>query len=339
LSLIDSEFPREICVEDKLKKENHYLDATIQLAKRNGLYYYFILRLRELNLVMSFVDKDYWNREIQKLSALKKTLAFLNEVSRENGIDYILIKACTSIPHVPRDIDIFVRTEDRTRIRNIFESNGMRSIYSNDVETVFIKDGYIKVDIYSRIQYLSKEFIDNKFLWHSSIEDQMLGINFRHLNKEADFLCMLIHSIFGHRSMTLLDFMYMRSILNDIQDIDFCREYARNMGWSGVFDLGLEKLMSLYNKIYEDREVVCFPYLFDWNFILKCISKVEKSDMKRVEKVFFLLSLGLDRVNYELKRSPFYDSLSTFNTGKRMFNNLNYFVRSRCGDKKDVYLR
>ena len=338
LSIVDPEYPSDIRVEEIVEDRN-LLKAAIKFAERNGLYYYFALRLRESNIDLSFLKKEqeHWEGELQKLSALKKTFAFLNDMQKNYGIDYILIKACTRIPHVPRDVDIFVRIKDREKIYNIFKREGMETIYSNDVETAFNKEGYMKLDIYSRIQYIGMNFIDGAFFWNSKVEDGMFGIKYLGLKDEANFLLLLIHSIFGHRNMTLLDFLHMRALLSNT-DKRVCRDYAYKKGWGRVLDMGLERLESLYRTIYKEGEVILFPYLFNRKFMSNCVASIEGLEMKKREKVFFNISLGLDRLTYELEKMPFYDYLLAFNTGRRIFNSLGYFVRNRRGDRHGIYM-
>ena len=335
LSVVDPEYPNDIHVEEMVSNRN-FMKKAIKFAEKNGLYYYFILRLRELNIDLSFLDKERWDIEVQKLSALKKTLAFLNDMQKHYGIDYILIKACTTIPHIPRDVDILVRIKDRERIYDMFKREGMKIVYSNPVETAFGKEGYMKLDLYSRIEYIGMNFIDGEFLWNSKVEDKMFGIKYLGLKDEANFILLLVHSIFGHRSMTLLDFLHMRSLMNNI-DKRVCRDHAYENGWGVVFDMGLGKMESIYKTIYKDGGVVSFPYLFDRKFMLRCIASIEGLKMQRSEKGFFHISLVLDRVSYGLAKSPFYDYLLAFSTGRKVFNSLGYFVRNRRGDRHGIY--
>lgn len=338
LSVVDPKYPKDIPVEG-ISKDKKLLKSAIKLAERNGLYYYFVHRLKELDpdLELSDEEQERWNNELRKLPALKETFTFLNEMQLRDGINYILIKACTTIPHFPRDVDILVRIEDKDRIYGMFARDGMEIAYSNDVETAFNKEGYTKLDIYSKIQYIGMNFIDSEFLWNSEIEDEMFGIKYPSLNDEANFLLLIVHSIFGHRSMTLLDFLHVRSLMDNIPDIDVCRGHAYEKGWGAVFDMGLERLDAVYKTIYEGDEVVSFPYLFDRKFMMKCVASIEGLRMNKRERVFFSLSLGLDRIAYELARSPFYDYLLAFSAGRRMFNSLGYFVRSKRGDRHGIY--
>lgn len=335
LSVVDPEYTNNIQVKEIVKNRD-LLKAAIKLAERNGLYYCFVQRLRELDIDLSFLDKERWGKEEQKLSALKKTFGFLNDMQKNYGIDYILIKACTKVPHVPRDVDILVHIEDRERIYDVFKREGMKTIYSNLVETAFGKEGYMKLDIYSRIEYISVEFIDKVFLWNSKVKDRMFGIEYPSLDEEANFILLLVHSLLGHRSMTLLDFLHIKALMSNI-DKSVCREHASKKGWGKVFDMSLEKLESVYKTIYKEGGVVSFPYLFDRKFMMRCVASIERLHMGKREKVFFSISLVLDRLSYELAKSPFYNYLLAFNTGRRIFNYFGYFIRDRRGDRHGIY--
>lgn len=251
LSVVDPEYPVEVDV-DRLGRDKKLFKLAIKLAERNGLYYHFILRLRELNQDLSFLDKERWDGELQKLSALKKTLTFMNDVQKE-GIEYILIKACTKIPHIPRDVDIFVKTEEREEILEMFENMGMKYDQKSDVETSLRKEGYLKIDVYSEICYFSVDFFNGNFLWENITKNKMLDMEYPSLNKEADFLLLLVHSLFGHRSMSLLDFLHIKSLRNEI-DVNACIKYTFENGWDSVFDLYLRELDILSKRIYEEED-------------------------------------------------------------------------------------
>ena len=273
LSVVDSEYPSDISV-DELTKNKDLLKSAIKLAEKNGLYYYFVIRLNELNADTSFIGKKRWKEEKLKLSGFKGTIALLNEVSKDDKIPYLLIKACTNIPHVPRDVDIFIRNDDQKALVKALESRGMKCIHSDDVDTTLTKGKYMKVDLYTGLCYFTIEFIDGDFLWRSQLTDNMFGINYIGLKNEANFLIMLVHSLFGHSSMSLLDFLHMKSLMEGIQDIDICRKYAQDMGWGSAFDLGLKELEIIHKRIYENGEAVSFPYLFDQKLIVRCISEM-----------------------------------------------------------------
>jgi hypothetical protein len=333
LSVVDPEYPSGIHVEEVVKNRN-LLKSAIKLAERNGLYYYFIYRLKELGADSSFLEKERWNEEERKLSGLKNTITLLNKVSKDYGIEYIIIKACNTIPHIPRDVDIFVRNEDRTKIIEALEDNGMRCIYSGVTETA-LKGDYMKVDVYTEICYIGVDFMDGRFLRQSSVKDEVFGTEYYGLNNEANLLLLLVHSLFGHRSMSLLDFLHIKHIRGDI-NIDGCRAYAYKMGWESVFDLVLNELDTLNERIYTGGAAIRFPYLFDINFILKCVSRIEGLNMGGYNKIFLHATLVQDRVIYELKDTPIYNLLKAFEPTRHLINSLTASVKVMRGDRKSV---
>ena len=322
LSVIDPEYPNDITVEE-IAKDRALLKSTIKLAERNGLYYYFIYKLKKLGVDPPLSENNRWKEENQRLSEFKETIKLLNTVSNDYGIDYIIIKACNAIPHIPRDIDIFVRNKDRTKIINALEDNGMKCVISDVTETVLRKEGYIEIELYSKICYLGMDFIDGNFFWESRIKDMMFEMEYSSLNKEANFLLMLIHRLLGHRSMSLLDFLHMKYLRNDI-NIDVCRRHAYEKGWGSVFDLALNELNILYEKIYKEGSVVHFPYLYDRNFMLKCVSEIDGLRMGKRNKIIFHLSLIQDRFIHELKDSFSYNLLKSFKPSRVV---ITFFIR------------
>lgn len=330
LSVVDPEYPNDIHV-DEIVKNRDLLKKSIKLAEKNGLYYYFILKLKELNIDLSFLGEERWDKENQKLSEFKETMMLLNKVSKEYGIDYIIIKACNAIPHIPRDVDIFVRNEDRTKIINALEDKGMKCVISDVTETVLRKAGYIDVELYSKICYLGMDFIDGSFLGESGVKDMMFGMEYSGLNKEANFLLMLIHRLLGHRSMSLLDFLHMNSLKDDI-NIDTCRKYAREKGWESVFDLALNELNGLYERMYKEGDVVPFPYLYDRNFMLKCVSEIDGLKMERHNKIIFYVSLIQDGIICKLKDSFLYNLLKSFKPTRILVSFFTRRVRKMRGD-------
>lgn len=332
LSVVDLEYPNDIQVAEIASNRN-LMKKAIKLAERNGLYYYFIRRLKELGADISLSEKDRWKVENQKMSEFKETIMLLNNISKDSGIEYILIKACTTVPHVPRDVDIFVNMEKREGMLKAFENRGMKYDQKSDVETSLRKEGYLRIDIYSKICYFTVDFFKDNFLWESITKSKMLGIEYPSLNKEADFLLLLVHSLFGHRSISLLDFLHIKSLRNEI-DVDTCRKCAFENGWASVFDLYLRKLDALHKRIYDEQKVIRFPYIFDQNFILECVSKIEGLRLNKFNKVALRISLILDKIRESQKNSALYTLLKSFEPTRKLINYFISFVRAMRGDKK-----
>ena len=332
LSVVDSDYLSNNWAEE-IAKDKSLLKSVIKLAERNGLYYYFIYRLKELGIDLSLSEEEHWKRENQRLLKLKNTISLINKISTDYEIGYIVIKACNTIPHVPRDIDIFIRSDDRVKIIKAFKENGMKCVQKGVSETALEGDNFIRTDIYTEICYVGVNFLDKDFLFQSKVENEIFGLKYFGLSNEADLLLMLVHTLFGHRSISLLDFLHINRLRENV-DINVCRKYASERGWEMVFDLVLDELDNIFEKINRSAEVVNFPYLFNSNFILKSISQIKGLHLKNYDKIRIHITLAQDRVIYELKDTPIYNLLKSINPVRNLVNSLTAWFKGRRGDRK-----
>ena len=331
LTLLDPEYAPGADIIKVVGENRRLLKPAVKLAERNGLYYYLMCRLKELNLDLLFESEKRWQEENAGLGRLKNTIALLNNISDDCGVAYIWIKSCHPITHIPRDVDILLKREERARFIGALEEKGMK--YDRcDIQTVLDKKGFLRIDIYHEINYFNNKFIESTFLWSSVSQAQLVGITYPALNKEADFLLMLAHSLFNHRSMTLLDFLHMKSLRNDI-DIATCREHAFNNGWGAVFDLSLKELDNVHRRIYEEGAAIRFPYIFDTDFVIKCVAMTDGLSLSRLNWMFLPVYLGLVRLRESQKDTSLYRLLRSFEPTRRLLNNCIKLLRIMRGDK------
>ena len=336
LGVVDPAYKATTCVE-KVATNKSLLMSAFRLANRNGLSYFFLYRLKELGLALELLEDNRWVKESQRLLRFKETILLLNSIAINHKIEYMLIKACNTIPHVPRDVDIFVRREERDRVIKALEDNGMKRIQSGVTETSL--GGYIgKIDVYTRICYLGFDFFDAEFLWQSrmKVQDEMLGIEYPGLNGEVNFLLALVHGFFGHRAITLLDFLHIKHLKEGIQNIKVCKKYAHERGWGLALDSILADIEGIQEKIYKRGEIVQFPYLFNRCLILKCISEIRGLDIGRFDKIFLQLSLIQDGAIARLRDTRLYNFLKSFETARNSINSLTAFIKKLRGDIKSV---
>lgn len=332
LSVVDPDYPYAIRVEE-IAKNRDLMKAAIKLAKRNGLYYYFIDKLMEQNTYLSFLGKEHWNEEEQKLSDFKETITLLNEASKESGISYILIKDCNTIPHIPRDVDIFVRAEEKEDMIKALDKYGVRCEHSGNIETTLVGESYLPIDIYTKIIYFGNEFLDEDFLFNFIEEKEIFGIRYPGLNNEAEFMLTLLHGLFGHRRLTLLDFLHLKWIRNSGLSIKFCESYARNRNWVSVFTLALERFNSIQKEVYEEKKEIVFPYLFDIKFVMECIQQIKGINLSPPDKLFINFSLFLDGAKLKLEDSIFYNMIRQCAPLRKALLSVGYRSRSMRGDK------
>lgn len=331
LSAIDPNYPNNNQITDLAKKE--YLISVIKLAKANGLYYHLIYRLKELNIDIPSSEEKHWNEELDALIKYKKTIEMIDQLSNRYDIDYILIKDCNTIPHIPRDIDIFIKSEDRVRYITALEDIGMKCTQSGIAETS-LTGNYLKTDIYTEICYMGIDFIEGSYLLNSRIENEIFGTKYTGLNNESNFLLLLIHSLFGHRSMSLLDFQHLNN-LYDKTDLNICRGYAIKQGWGRTFDIVLNKFNEIQRDLY-NVNFIYFPYLFKKNFLLECLSGVEEFDDSISNQFFVHTTFIQDRLIYELKDSLLYNLVKSFEPSRNIINSLTASIKSRRGDRKSL---
>lgn len=332
LSTVDCEYPNNIHPKEIVQNREVFLED-VKFAEKNGLYYYFIHRLNELNVDLPFLDQKHWDEEQKKLLGFKETITLLNSMPESCKDHWAVIKACTTLPHIPRDVDVFVPREKKKEIIKALENKGMECVHSDDIETTLAKGEYTNLDLYTRICYFGVECMDDGFLLSSFAKDEIFGMEYTALNEKADFLLTILHNLFGHGSMTLLDFLHIKSLRETVADLNFCRNYAYEHRWGQVFDLTVQKIDTLYGKIYKKKEMVSFPYLFSRSFILKCVSVMEELNMTKLNKSFLYSSLIWDKIVFQTKGSLIYNTLRSIEPLRKSINSLGYLIRHMRGDK------
>lgn len=335
-AIVDPDYQGDISVDEVINsnQKDQILKRTLKLAERNGLRYYFIQKLNERGIDISFIKQEELADEMQRSIDFKETVTFINSIANEHKLEYFIIKLFSTIPHTPNDVDLFIQKEERQRLITILEDNGMVCLHSSPAETKF-KGRYMKIDLYTEICYVGVDFIDESFLRKSAVKNNLLGVEYYGLNKEADFLLLLPHALFGHRRITLLDFLHLKNLKKSI-DVNECRDYAYENGWGKVFDLILNQLDSLYQDIYVKDNIIYFPYIFDRDFTLKCMFQLDDFDKNKFNPFFFNISFYLEEIEYRLEGTPLYNILKFFTPTRNLFNSICAFVKNKRGDRKSI---
>ena len=314
--------------------EERLLASVLAYARRNGLEYFFLERWESLGLVSNTENRRQLRLHRQRISQIAKTIAMLNGISERSDLDYVIIKMPCMIPHVPRDIDIFVPDHMREEVIGSLISRGMRSEHSSSAETSLAGEGYAKVDVYSKICYFGFEFLDDDFFRTSTAHEHLFEIRCPVLEKTAGFTVELLHSLFGHRSMTLLDYLNMRLLMESVDNVESSRGIALKYGWGGVFDRAMENLSTIQDKIHDSDEALIFPFLFDREFILDCVSTIDGLCLSRRQRSLIKVSLVLDELIAQSKDSGLYEVLRANSLTRGVANSIAHSVRILRGDRK-----
>jgi hypothetical protein len=290
--------------------------------------------MEELGIPLSASLNNRWNVEKNRALEFRHALSLITLSSHKGGYEYIFIKNCNSIPNIPRDIDIYIKSKDQEKIMALLATKGMKNVQKSVTETA-MKGDLMRVDFYTSICYVGITFFDDALLWNSRVLATDQDLQYIDLTNETNFLVMLVHSIFGHRSMSLLDFLHMGNIRPFI-NIGECREKASQKGWGLMVDLALATFDGLYETIYSKRTVVLFPFLFDSDFVIHCINKIDDLTVEYSQKLALHVTLFQDKLIFLMKDTRLYLLLKNFEPVRNMINTTTAYIKSGRRDKKNV---
>ncbi len=316
----------------KLKENRKLIDNVLHLAEINGLYYLFVINLKRLGLDLT--TEERFKLELAKLDEFKKTLKLLNDISNKKKIDHILIKSCIDIPHVPRDVDILIHSKQKDEFIEALLEKGLRPVYLTDVETALSKGGYLKIDIYTETRYMDYTFLDELFLWNSVSKTRIFGEEHWMLNNEANLLLLMVHSVFGHRNITFLDYIQINYNLSKTK-LTICRDNANEKGWIQTFNVIYSEFIKIKTMVESSSyETLYFPYKFDNKFILESIRGLNNKQITKKFLIILYVSLLIDGLIHELRKYKIYSYLLKYSWIRIAFNSFNYFIRHSVGDTK-----
>jgi hypothetical protein len=308
----------------------------IRIAKENGLLYYFAKRVVEEERFLRDPFKKMVEQEERNLVKLKQTLDFINSLFRQEGLDVMFIKLYRGIPYTPRDVDILIRKEQSRQVFMALKRRNIKLEKFYGVETQFEEKGLLKVDLYQGFHYLSLDFLGDEFLWKNPRTVNICSVECIIPSYEADFLSLIIHAFLGHRYLSLLDFLYAKSLLNnDHLKFDELLYQVEKYKWSYIFQIMVSIIRDLYQELYSGSGItsIDFPYRFHPFFILKALNSAGLQ-INTGKKMAFILSTLIDNAFYEytiVRRSMPIELPSEVK--KRMMKSI-HKIRSLSGDRK-----
>jgi len=251
----------------------------------------------------------------------------------------MFIKLYRGIPYTPRDVDILVRKEQSRQIFSALEKRNMVLKRFNGVETQFEEEGLLKVDLYQGFHYLSLDFSDDEFLWKDPRTVSICGVECLIPSYEADFLSLIIHALLGHRYLSLLDFLYAKSLLNRKLNLDESLRQAKKYGWSSAFLAIVSAIQNIHQAVYSGANItklISFPYTFSPRFILKAFQGFADMPISAKTKFTFILSTIIDSVFHEYQMIQRSTSFEAPNEVKKAVMRIIHKVRGLSGDYKYV---
>jgi hypothetical protein len=322
-----------------IKDERVWMNA-LRVADANGLLFYFCKRVVEEGSTFRrpFNAEMIVRREEEKFSQLRRTLAFLSSLFADNGMDFRFIKLYRGLPYVPRDVDVLITSEEVFDVVSLLRRRGFAVDSFDDVEIRCQRAGLLKVDLYCGFCYLSLPFIDEGFLWRDSRIVDVQGVDCPIPGFEADFLSLVIHSLLGHRRLSLLDFLYAKSLLNSERlRFDKMLKEAEKFGWAHAFTKVFHALEDLYESLYSIVDFprgISFPFVYSTKFVFEAFEGFAGLPVDVRTKFLFGLSAFLDAIYHKYLNLWQVIPIEIPKQLKNIVAKSLYKVRQQRGDRK-----
>jgi hypothetical protein len=269
----------------------------LRIAEQNELLYSFSKKaVKDEKIFPTKLLQTIIKEEEEKHSRFRNTLSFVSSLFNDEGLDYMFIKLYKGVPYTPRDVDVLIKKDENHRVMYAFRKRNAVVRAFDGAEINCEKKGLLKIDLYNGFYYFSRVFLDEDFLWRNSRKVKICGVECPIPSYEADFASLLIHSLLGHRHMSLLDFLYAKTLLIDGHlHIDEILQQTESKKWDYAFSRITSLIREVYKRLYVSGESVDFPLVFSPSFTLKCFQMDSKA------KFSFVLSTLLDRALYEYR--------------------------------------
>lgn len=262
------------------------INEMLHMAMKNKLNYYLckhILRERP----------DLANKQVMagikqgEESILKtaRSIKFMHSLFVEEGLDFLVIKTYKGLPFKTLDLDLLVRKEHYILATNALENRGAIRTDGRFLATLtklhLALPGYhmkdlLKMDLYKGILWWLPT-INEEFMWKKPRLINFYGVKCPIPNLEADLLSLFASSLFTDRKMTLLDFLYIKSILREKIDYHMLLEEAKKYGWGEEFLKVLSLIQGIDHMIYRNQAIpknIEFPFTLPWGILNAALPKV-----------------------------------------------------------------
>jgi hypothetical protein len=269
---------------EELIKKGLSLEVLFDEAKINKVSFQLAKKLKENRLVKSgdLVDsliEDGDNGAVK----LKNTLIALNNILGEKGIEFLVIKTYKTELFVTADIDIIVKSNDYEEAIIALENKGFskgggrffRLVNMLQLGTPdFIANGMLTIDFYGGIPWKGFSLMDEEFLWQEPRVMNFEGVRYLIPNPEADFLSIVLSTIFTDVKLTFLDYSYLNSLIDEGLDYQKIHYQANKFYWSDTFNKYILMLCNLKNRLRSEKPAplgVKFPIPVKFSFVINAL--------------------------------------------------------------------
>ncbi|MEM2842022.1 MAG: nucleotidyltransferase family protein [Thermoproteota archaeon] len=294
----------------KLKDEEVDWGKVLSIAEKNKLSYSFSQRIVKERCLFNSRLYEALVKGRENISKLRRTLNFIFALFEQLGRELIIIKLYKGLPYITYDVDVLVREEDFQDIAQTLERQGMvnlaevtrfkavKSLQYRRYEGVFWKNGLLQIELYTDFSWAGLPSLDSSVVWESPRRVDIHGIKCPIPSREADILLLLNHALFKDGNITLLDFLYINSLLKKNVNFSELFHEAEKYGWGNSLLALISTLRNTYQIIYQSEPMpsnIKFPYAVPLSLISHSVWKLLFTSMTRRDRIhpFTLLGYGL----------------------------------------------
>ncbi|KKQ75906.1 MAG: hypothetical protein US96_C0002G0019 [Candidatus Woesebacteria bacterium GW2011_GWB1_38_5b] len=177
---------------------------------RNSVAYFFSTNL---NIPKTITDHRIIHQGHKLKKRYLKTIRFLNHLSKESGIPYLLFKTVKRFPEVvDGDIDLFIKGKDFLRMIKLLCDLGFKCILEEPQKAICSKSGFCRLEPRVEACFHGLTVIDEKGVWRNQEKLDFAGLTLQTVKQEVDVSYQLLGLLYGPNYLKLYHFIQCKSV-------------------------------------------------------------------------------------------------------------------------------
>ena len=322
LKTINDSYFRDIKWEDMIRKTSQ--NRVLFIFSKNLLEHRKTkeLPLLQSNLTRIVLEGKKW------LKRLRDTLLFLDSLLAEKGINFLTVKTYKIIPYVTYEVDILVQPSEYQKTLEVLRKAGRIDKHPGkqaEKQRNFFRHDLLTTDIHKGFSWQGFEYLDANMLWKGVRKQEIGGVPCIIPSLEVEMLLNMAHILFERRYVTLLDFLYIKSICQDKPDWATIVRQTEEYGWNRSFSYLALTINSINKKIYPDEEGT-MESLDQWALLQSHLGK--KTGYPEVHEMpHFLPFLEVMKIFQE--KAHYKGSLPKWDIAYYFYTTLRYYLSGR----------
>lgn len=190
--------------------------------------------LQDLQRIIKAAEK-----EIEKT---QKTLDFV----KANLPDSILVKTYKFIPYITNDLDILVSSTQELEGFQKKHHPGKQDKFQKN----YLRDDLLRIDLHEDFYWQGFKFVDVEKVFEHTQTVKYFGRWVRIPEFTFEFLLNCAHILFEKRYITLLDFYYLKKLVDEEEvDWETVKEQTAKYGWSSALDILLKEIKEIEDAV------------------------------------------------------------------------------------------